>query len=284
MTGNLIVDAFILVGILGILAAVILYFMDKIFYVYEDPKIDEVAELLPSANCGGCGYAGCRNFAEAIIKAGKLDGFYCPAGGNDSMMAIAAVIGGAVEKMEPKIAVVRCNGNSDTSQPKVFYDSAMSCAFANSIYAGENMCPHSCLGCGDCVSACSFDAVYMDETTKLPVIIEEKCTACNACVKACPRQIIELRNKGIKSRRIHVSCVNKEKGAVAKKNCSAACIACTKCVKVCEFGAVEIKDNLAYIDYKKCKLCRKCAQECPTVAIIEVNFPARKEKIEESVS
>ena len=284
MTGNLIIDALILISILGIFAAVILYYMDKVFYVYEDPKIDEIVELLPSANCGGCGYAGCRNFAEAIIKAETLKGFYCPAGGNDGMAAIAAAMGVSAEKVEPKVAVLRCNGHGGTSQPKVFYDSAMSCAFANSIYAGENMCPYSCLGCGDCVSACSFDAIYMDETTKLPVIIEEKCTACGVCAKTCPRQIIELRNKGIKSGRIYVSFVNKEKGATAKKNCNAACIACTKCVKICEFGAVEIIDNLAYIDYTKCKLCRKCVTECPTGAIIEVNFPARKEKTEAPIS
>jgi ferredoxin len=122
--------------------------------------------------------------------------------------------------------------------------------------------------------------MYMDEETGLPVVIEENCVACGACVRACPRSIIELRNIGKKSRRIFVSCVNKEKGAPAKKNCSVACIGCGKCEKECAFDAITIKDNLAYIDYEKCKLCRKCVPVCPTNAIHELHFPPRKPKPE----
>jgi ferredoxin len=120
----------------------------------------------------------------------------------------------------------------------------------------------------------------MDPETGLPVVIEENCVACGACVKACPRNIIELRNVGKKSRRIFVSCVNKEKGAPAKKNCSVACIGCSKCFKVCAFDAITMANNLAYIDYEKCKLCRKCEPECPTGAIHELNFLPRKPKPE----
>ena len=132
------------------------------------------------------------------------------------------------------------------------------------------------------MSACQFDALYMDETTGLPVVIEDKCVSCGACVKACPRNIIELRLKGKNSRRIYVDCVNNEKGAVARKNCAAACIGCGKCVKQCAFDAITLVNNLAYIDFEKCKLCRKCAAECPTGAIVEMNFPPRKEKAVES--
>ena len=118
----------------------------------------------------------------------------------------------------------------------------------------------------------------MDEKTGLPVVIEEKCVACGACVRACPRGIIELRNKGKKSRRIFVSCINEEKGGPARKNCSVACIGCGKCEQVCAFDAITIKNNLAYIDYEKCKLCRKCVTVCPTNAIHEINFPPPKPK------
>jgi len=128
------------------------------------------------------------------------------------------------------------------------------------------------------VESCKFDAMYMDEETGLPVVIEDNCVACGACVDACPRGILELRNKGKKSRRIFVSCINKEKGGPAKKNCSVACIGCGKCEKVCKFDAITIENNLAYIDYEKCKLCRKCEPECPTGAIHELHFPPRKVK------
>ena len=144
-----------------------------------------------------------------------------------------------------------------------------------SLYAGDTGCSYGCLGQGDCVVVCNFDAIKMDPRTGLPEVDQEKCTACGACVKACPKFIIELRNMGPKNRRIFVSCVNKDKGGVAKKACEVACIGCYKCVKACPFDAITITDNLAYIDYNKCKLCRKCVTECPTHAIWEVNFPVR---------
>ena len=118
----------------------------------------------------------------------------------------------------------------------------------------------------------------MNEKTGLPDVDEEKCTSCGACVKACPRHIIELRKRGPKSRRIYVNCVNKDKGAVAKKACQAACIGCGKCTKECKFEAISVENNVAYIDPEKCRLCRKCESVCPTGAIVEINFPPRKDK------
>ena len=128
------------------------------------------------------------------------------------------------------------------------------------------------------MSACQFDAIHMNPETGLPEVDESKCTACGACSKACPRNIIEIRPKGKNKRRVYVQCVNKDKGAVARKACTAACIGCGKCVKVCPFEAITLENNLAYIDSAKCKSCRKCETECPQNAIVAVNFPPRKAK------
>jgi ferredoxin len=191
-------------------------------------------------------------------------------------------LGLEVAAQDPDIAVVRCNGSFSNSPKKVTYQGATSCAFAHALFTGEGGCPFGCLGLSDCVAAYGFDAIHINPITGLPEV-NEKCVACGACVDACPRKIIELRPKGKKDRRIFVSCVNKEKGGPAKKNCAVACIGCGKCVKVCPFEAITLVNNLAYIDPLKCKLCRKCAPECPTGAIHELNFPVRKEKESEGI-
>lgn len=263
-------------GGLSLLFATVIFFVEKKFKVIEDPRIDQVQEVLPGANCGGCGYPGCRGLAEAIVKAGNMDHLFCPVGGNEVSKKVANVLGIEVKEKAPQVAVIRCNGSFTNAPQRAKYEGAQSCAFAHQLFAGESGCPNGCLGYGDCVKACLFDAIYINPETGLPVVIEDKCTACGACVKACPRNIIELRNKGPKSKRIFVSCVNKEKGAIARKNCSVACIGCGKCVKACPHDAITLKDNLAYIDYEKCKLCRQCVAECPTGAILEINFPPRK--------
>ena len=260
---------------IGIASAVILYFVAQKFKVEEDPRIDTVESILPGANCGGCGKPGCRGFAEATVKATSLDGLFCPVGGAETMTKVAAALGMEVTAQTPQIAVVRCNGTCDHRQRTSQYDGYKSCAIEHSLYRGETDCTFGCLGCGDCVTACPFDAIHMDENG-LPVVSEEKCVACGACVKACPRNIIELRNKGVKGRRVFVCCVNKDKGNIARKACTAACIGCGKCVKECPFEAITLENNLAYIDFRKCRLCRKCVSVCPTHAIHEVNFPPRK--------
>lgn len=193
------------------------------------------------------------------------------------MKQVAAILGLEAGEVEPKIAVIRCNGSFANAPSKVQYDGPATCAFAHNLYAGTSGCQFGCLGLGDCVEACTFDAIYMDSETGLPVVLDN-CVACGACVKACPRSIIELRNRGKKERRIYVCCVNKEKGGPARKNCTVACIACGKCVEACAYDAITLENNLAYIDFLKCKLCRKCVVVCPTDAIHELNFPPRKEE------
>ena len=280
---NFILIAVIVLGAIALVASVVLYAVSKKFAVKEDPRIGQVLEVLPGANCGGCGFAGCGGMADALVKGadlGSIDGLTCPVGGSAVMGQVADLLGMAVANTDPMVAVVRCNGSCEHRPRTVVYDGMRTCLAVNATCAGETDCGFGCLGCGDCVAACQFGAISMDCETGLPVVDEEKCTACGACAKACPRRIIELRKKGPKGRRVYVRCVNKDKGAVAKKACAAACIGCGKCQKVCRFEAITVENNVAYIDFNKCKLCTKCVDECPTGALVKVNFPVRAPKPE----
>jgi len=273
---NIIIYTIITLTATGIVAALILFIVAQRFKVFEDPRIDLVEDALPAANCGGCGFPGCRNFAEACVKSDNLKGLFCPVGGNETMAHVASILGTETVEQEPTVAVVCCAGSFD-KRPRINkYDGPASCAIASSLYAGDTGCAYGCLGHGDCVDVCDFDAIYMNPETGLPVVTDEKCTACGACVEACPKHIIELRKKNKKDRKIFVCCINKEKGGIARKSCEVACIGCGKCVKACPYEAITLENYLAYIDPIKCRLCRKCVEECPTNAIHEINFPPRK--------
>jgi len=263
---------------LGLVLALALYLVAQRFKVVEDPRIEEVEKVMPGANCGGCGFAGCHAFADSAVKAPNLDNHYCPVGGNEVMKQVAAILGFEVKAKAPMVAVVRCNGNCEVRPRTNEYDGVKSCRVKASLYAGDTGCAFGCLGCGDCVAACKFGALSMDPETGLPVVDEEKCTGCGACTKACPKHLIELRNKGPKGMRVYVSCMNQDKGPVAKKACANACIGCGICAKTCTHGAIVVENNVAYIDYSKCKLCRECEAVCPTGAIHGINFPKPLDK------
>ena len=255
-------------SVLGILAAVILYFVAQKFKVEEDPRIDEVEKMLPGANCGGCGFAGCRAMAEAMVLRDDISALYCPVGGAECMKSMANYLGKVAPEKGPTVATVRCGGVCGKRPRTNEYNGTKSCVIASSFYVGETACAYGCLGYGDCVEACAFDAIKVNPETGIAEVDADKCTACGACVKACPKGIIELRKKWPKNRAVYVSCVSKDKGAVTMKACKAGCIGCGKCAKVCAFGAITVENGVAYIDSQKCKLCRKCVNECPTGAIV----------------
>ncbi|SCM56859.1 Fe-S cluster domain-containing protein [Petrimonas mucosa] len=274
---SVLLSAVATLGAIGAGSAAILYIVGRKFHVEEDPRIEEIQEALPAANCGGCGFPGCSSFANACVKADTLDNLFCPVGGQETMNKVASILGKTATTSAKKIAVVRCSGSCDERPRTNLYDGVSNCTIAAALYGGETGCSFGCFGLGDCETSCTFDAIHINPFTRLPEVVEDKCTACGACVKACPKDIIELRKQGPKSRRIYVSCVNRDKGAVARKACNVACIGCSKCQQACPFEAITIENNLAYINDDKCRLCRKCVPVCPTNSILELNFPPKKE-------
>ncbi|NCP05869.1 MAG: Fe-S cluster domain-containing protein [Flavobacteriales bacterium] len=277
MTDSIIYSVLLLTS-LGIMAAIILYVVSKKFYVYENPLIAEIEDILPAANCGGCGSPGCKAFAEKLVNSEDISVLFCPVGGNAVMKLVSEVLGKEVLEKDPTVAVLRCQGACDVRPKTTEYQGPKSCVISSLIYSGETDCQYGCLGDGDCVAVCKFDAMYMDEATGLPVIISDKCTSCGTCVEACPRDIIEMRPKNKRDLKIFVGCLNEDKAGIAKRACEVACIGCSKCLDVCPKDAISIENNLAYIDPAICTLCRKCVEVCPTHSIIETNFPPKKDK------
>ena len=196
---------------------------------------------------------------------------------------IADLLGRTAPVSDPTVAVLKCNGSPDYRPRTSVYNGASDCRIVHNLYIGETDCSYGCLGYGDCERACAFDALHINPVSLLPEISDEKCTSCGACVRACPRNLIELRKKAKKDRKIYVACSNCDRGGPARRACKVACIGCGKCQKVCAFDAITLENNLAYIDAAKCTFCRKCVAECPTNAIIEINFPQRKPRAEAEV-
>lgn len=257
------VPAFVLGGI-GLILGLGLALAAKKLAVPKDPRIEKVVEILPGANCGGCGYPGCAAFAEAVVKGDVLPGG-CVAAGAGVVSKIAALLGVAVDESIRKVAVVHCGGGH-SAVDAFTYHGPSSCASALLVMEGHKLCRYGCMGFGDCVSACPFDAIHMDENG-LPVVEPEKCTGCGKCVSACPRGIISLWPE---NRKVIVACSSRDKGGIARRACTVACIGCGKCATACPVNAITIDSFLAHIDPAKCINCGICAGECPTSAIVDM--------------
>lgn len=269
---HIIITAVVL-GATGVLSAIVLYAVVRRFHVEEDPRIAQVESLLPGANCGSCGCSGCHDFAAKCVGADSLQGLNCPGAGKDAMARIASIVGLDAGGADEMVAALRCVGARESRRKLAEFDGVRTCEIMSFSGAGCYSCAYGCLGCGDCVSACPFGAMRLDESTHLPVIDDSKCTGCGVCVRRCPKSIIELRPRGVRGLRVWVACSSRERGAQVRKDCTAGCIGCSRCVKACPFDAVTVTDNLASIDPIKCRKCRKCVAVCPTGAIRTANFP-----------
>ena len=259
--------AIALLGGLGLIFGLVLAAASKVFYVETDPRLDDLNACLPGANCGGCGYAGCGAYAEAVLN-GEAPIGACASGGNECAAAMAAIMGVKAEAVARKVALVKCSGQKTYNEVgeqiggakvKGIYEGFKDCLSASKVGGhGPLACKYGCLGYGSCVKVCKYDAIkVIDGVAKVDV---EKCVGCGACMAACPRGVITTVEYGTD---VIIACNSHAKGAITVRGCSQGCIGCGICTRICPHGAIHVENNLAVIDYEKCTSCGLCAAVCP---------------------
>ncbi|MEF3693842.1 MAG: RnfABCDGE type electron transport complex subunit B [Candidatus Cloacimonadota bacterium] len=264
----------LIVGGLGAIFGLVLAFASKVFHVEVDPRVTEITNALPGANCGACGMPGCAGYADAIVHNGELIN-KCAPGGSDAVFAIAKIMGVEASTSVRKVAVIHCSsGGYENTKWRYSYEGVSSCKAAVNIAGGPNKCNFGCMAQNDCMNACMFDAISLDENG-IRQINYDKCTGCGACAVACPRQLIMLIPI---DHSVYIKCSSKDKGNIAKSVCgnNQPCIGCGICSRNCPVNAITITDNLARIDYDVCINCGICATKCPTHAIQDLLAGKRK--------
>ena len=250
-------------GSLTLVLAVMLIVANKKLYVYEDPRIDTVEDMLPHANCGACGFPGCRPFAEALVDGKVLPG-KCTVSSEEGQIKIAEFLGVSLGAEEKIVARLACAGGSNVAINRAEYKGIESCSAASLVSGGGKGCFWGCLGYGDCEVVCDFDAITMNEND-LPVVDVDKCTACGDCVEACPKDLFSLQPI---SHRLWVACKNLEAGDEILEECQVACTACGRCAMDAPGNLIEMKHNLPVINYKEDHRTQVPIQRCPTGAIV----------------
>jgi electron transport complex protein RnfB len=260
---SMLVPTAVLAG-LGLVSGLGLAVAARLFAVEVDPRQEQVADTLPGANCGGCGLAGCSDFAAAVVR-GDVAPDACPVADAETTQRIAEILGVRVEARAPQVAIVLCQGTDDIAPRKYRYNGLASCASAALLGGGAKACSTGCLGLGDCQRACAFGAVEMT-AAGVARIIPVRCTGCGQCIAACPKDIIQLVPADAE---IHVLCSSHEKGAAAKKNCAAVCLGCKKCEKFfADDPRIRVADFLATVDYSDPPTDPAVVATCPTGAIV----------------
>ena len=246
--------------------SLILVVASRVFYVYEDPRIDEVEEMLPSSNCGACGKPGCRAFSEGLIG-GDLTPAQCTVISPESADQIAGFLGVEVGEVEKRVARLACAGGSNVARQRVNYLGLSSCQAAALVAGGGKGCAWGCIGLGDCERVCEFDAITMDKFG-LPIVDAEKCVACNDCIEICPKDLFSLEPV---SNQLWVACKNEVFGEPAELECEVACTACGLCAVDAPGEMVVMQNNLAVVDPELVKDAKPdIIQRCPTGAIVWV--------------
>lgn len=258
-----ILSAVALVAVIGLLLGLGLAVASIVMAVPKDEKAEKIRECLPGANCGACGFSGCDGYASALSKGETDNTGLCSPGGNEASRKIADVLGVSAGEVEPQAAVVLCRGHNGTAKQKYEYIGVDSCRMAAQLYGGPKECEYGCIGLGDCLRACEYEAIHIcDGVARINPV---RCRACKMCVNTCPKGIIEMMP--LNCVKAAVLCKNHDKGGETRKECTAGCIGCMKCVKACEHNAVTVTDFAASVDYSKCVGCGKCHQVCPVGAI-----------------
>ena len=256
-----------ILGALGLIFGLVLAAASKLFHVETDPRLEQLNECLPGANCGGCGYAGCGGYAEAVLN-GEAPIGKCASGGNECAQAMAAIMGIKAETVTRKVAMVRCSGEKFYDKAgnqvagakiKANYEGFHDCLSASKVGGnGPLSCKYGCLGYGSCVKACKYGAISVFKGVAR--VDEDLCVGCMACAAACPRNLIVPVEPG---RNVIIACNSMAKGAVTTRGCTVGCIGCGLCKKICPKDAITVTNNLAVIDYTKCDNCGLCATVCP---------------------
>lgn len=265
---DLVVPATITLGGLGLVIGIMLIVASRVFRVETNPLVEEVVEVLPGANCGACGYAGCAAFAEKVVdENAPISG--CPVGGFEVAKQIGGIMGQDVSESEKEYPIVRCRGGINCID-RFDYVGIEDCKAVMMLSDGEKGCNYGCMGRGTCVRACPFGAITIGED-RLPVINKNLCTSCGLCIASCPNDILVF---GKESEKVHVRCMSHEKGKIVKAVCTYGCIGCKICEKVCPVGAAKVTGSLAVIDQDKCTACGLCVEKCPqsTIEMREVKI------------